>query len=211
MLEALENIIVRKLLDEEISYKPSEKNDKNHDISIYVYHGVCDDDHITITCRNDEIANQVENKLIEWKWKYHKTYDTHYRRNTYTYFKVLKEIPDKIKITDTMFLYHGNVIITNNIKQILSKKLDETKFKHIDYDAPPYALCGSSWTIQYEDTIIVLEHSLSSGGHVSWGEQDIIETGEWGLMLPDFLEPYKEQLTKLANENIPQGCCGGCI
>ena len=49
---------------------------------------------------NDKTANQVENKLIEWEWKYHKTYDTHYRRNTYTYFKVLKEIPDKIKITD---------------------------------------------------------------------------------------------------------------
>ena len=25
------------------------------------------------------------------------------------------------------------------------------------------------------------------------------------------LEPYKEEITKVVNDNVEQGCCGGCI
>ena len=27
----------------------------------------------------------------------------------------------------------------------------------------------------------------------------------------DELEPYKEEITKVVNDNVEQGCCGGCI
>lgn len=201
MLEAFENVIIRKIMGEEVDYKPSKLN--NHKISVYLY-----DDHISINCDSD-VQEQVSEHLIEWGWKYHAKHSPS-PYSTMVKFTVDKKIPNHIKVTDTMFINNGNVIITDNIQKI-HQKLDGTKFEHVEYNAPAYALCGASWTIRYENTIIVLDHALCSGGHVSWGEQDIIESGPWSLRLPDFLEPYKEQLTKLANENIPQGCCGGCI
>ena len=204
MLEAFENVIIRKIMGEEIDYKPSELN--KHNISVYTHLN----DTLTIGCHGKEIENKVEKALKEWAWKYTKEYNPNACYPDTVIFHVQKKIPDKIKVTDTMFINDGNVIIANNVQRI-HQKLDSTKFKHVTYDAPAYALCGATWTIQYEDIIIVLDHALCSGGHVSWGKQDIIESGPWSLHLPDFLEPYEEQLTKLANDNIPQGCCGGCI
>lgn len=37
--------------------------------------------------------------------------------------------------------------------------------------------------------------------------------GDWIISekeLPDFLKPYVDVISKLLNENVPKGCCGGC-
>lgn len=39
-----------------------------------------------------------------------------------------------------------------------------------------------------------------------------IEYGDWTVTnLPKDLEPLKKEIEECVNENIPQGCCGGCI
>lgn len=39
------------------------------------------------------------------------------------------------------------------------------------------------------------------------------EEGDWEVNLYEHpeLEPYKEEITRLVNENVELGCCGGCI
>jgi hypothetical protein len=45
-----------------------------------------------------------------------------------------------------------------------------------------------------------------------WEEE--IEEGAWTIdrhRLPENLVPYIDELEKIANDNIPWGCCGGCV
>lgn len=59
-----------------------------------------------------------------------------------------------------------------------------------------------------------------SGGHVwfdgddDWNGEWVVESGKWELddfYLKDEYKPYAEELIDLFNENVPYGCCGGCI
>lgn len=60
-----------------------------------------------------------------------------------------------------------------------------------------------------------LKHAMISGGSICkdedwnmWAKQ-----GDWEITLEEYpeLEPYKEEITRVVNENVTQGCCGGCI
>ena len=52
-----------------------------------------------------------------------------------------------------------------------------------------------------------------TGGSCSLDE-DYLNTGPWKLcsdMLPEELKPYGQELINIFNENVPWGCCGGCL
>lgn len=56
---------------------------------------------------------------------------------------------------------------------------------------------------------------MISGGcvwHDSDWNYDVIHD-DWKVDLYEHpeLEQYKEEITKVVNENVEQGCCGGCI
>ena len=56
-------------------------------------------------------------------------------------------------------------------------------------------------------------HCLQSGGEV-WFDNDWnahIENGRWSIDLPEDLEPLRKEIEECINENIPYGCCGGCV
>lgn len=41
-----------------------------------------------------------------------------------------------------------------------------------------------------------------------------VETDEWTIIrddLPLELKPYIEEITEIFNDNVPYGCCGGCL
>lgn len=38
-----------------------------------------------------------------------------------------------------------------------------------------------------------------------------IENGRWSIDLPEDLEPLRKEIEECINENIPYGCCGGCV
>ena len=57
-------------------------------------------------------------------------------------------------------------------------------------------------------------YSLSSGGSVSFDEEwnSEVTEGEWSVDFPEnFPNDLKEEVLNRINEEIPHGCCGGCI
>lgn len=69
-------------------------------------------------------------------------------------------------------------------------------------------------TMKYKDNNFI--QFWYSGGCVNFDDVDnpYIETGSWKIdkdCLPEILKPYAEELTKILNENMKHGCCGGCI
>ena len=69
--------------------------------------------------------------------------------------------------------------------------------------------------IKVNNEIYSLEHTMISGGSICRDENwDMWAThGDWKIDLEEYpeLEPYKEEITRVVNENVRQGCCGGCI
>ena len=56
---------------------------------------------------------------------------------------------------------------------------------------------------------------LISGGNVFFDEDwnEHVSYGPWDIDLDDYkeLEPYKDEILKVVNENVKFGCCGGCV
>ena len=62
---------------------------------------------------------------------------------------------------------------------------------------------------------IDLKNALISGGGIFRNDEFDMwsENGEWEIRLEEHpeLEPYKEEITRIVNENVEHGCCGGCL
>lgn len=58
---------------------------------------------------------------------------------------------------------------------------------------------------------------LRTGGSCDFSDdyrQSHIDQEPWWIYksdLPDELKPYKKKIEEVINENIPWGCCGGCL
>lgn len=60
-----------------------------------------------------------------------------------------------------------------------------------------------------------LEYAMISGGFICRDEDWNMwaERGDWKVDLEEYpeLKPYEEEVTRVVNENVIRGCCGGCI
>ncbi len=85
----------------------------------------------------------------------------------------------------------------------------------VSYDGKQPCLCMGTLTIRVNDKTYRFYHAMISGGHVCRDDDwDMwTEEGDWEVNLYEHpeLEPYKEEITRLVNENVEHGCCGGCI
>ena len=88
--------------------------------------------------------------------------------------------------------------------------------KFISYDGRYPNLCRGTLVIEVNGKRYELKYVIQSGGQVTFDEDwsaDIV-SGEWYINsddLPDELKPYREEIEEVVNDNIPYGCCGGCI
>jgi hypothetical protein len=85
--------------------------------------------------------------------------------------------------------------------------------KFISYDGKWPSLCMGTLVIEVDGKKIELKDCLGSGGSI-WFHDDYggtVEHGEWSVDLPKGLERYREEIEDCVNENVPWGCCGGCI
>ena len=122
--------------------------------------------------------------------------------------ELLKETPSTIRWEVENRIYE--------IEYEINKPKDIEKFCNIEFVGiieKPWALCGSTVILKINGQEIEFDHILGSGGSVSWGEDgDEINHGPWCVgNLPEYLEKYEEEITKIINENVDWGCCGGCI
>ena len=91
------------------------------------------------------------------------------------------------------------------------------KIEFVSYDGKWPNLCSGVLTILIDGVKRELpEYCLCSGGSVYFtGEwEEHVEEGDWSLsdhFLPEDLKPLKEEIEKVINENVPKGCCGGCV
>ena len=81
----------------------------------------------------------------------------------------------------------------------------------VSYDGRWPSLCLGTLELKIDGEKLLLFNSLISGGGIN---DEYIENGLW-LIDPDAVSPqYHHLLAEIAdivNENVPQGCCGGCI
>lgn len=83
----------------------------------------------------------------------------------------------------------------------------------ISYSGRYPNLCRGTLILRINGKIVKWKNCLESGGYVWFSEdwEDHIEYGPWSVNVPSEYLLYKEEIEKMVNENIPEGCCGGCI
>lgn len=86
----------------------------------------------------------------------------------------------------------------------------------VSFDGKYPCLCSGNLVISVNGIQRNLGDILCSGGSCYDMENmdyRAIE-GDWYINeedLPEDLQPYKDEIEKIANENTIHGCCGGCI
>lgn len=85
----------------------------------------------------------------------------------------------------------------------------------VSYDGEYPCLCSGTLVLKINGEIRIMPSGcLSSGGGVSFDEDwnEIVTQGRWDISsLPEDLEPLRDEIVDCINENIPWGCCGGCV
>lgn len=85
----------------------------------------------------------------------------------------------------------------------------------VSYDGAYLNLCTGQLVLKINGQVREFSrHCLQSGGTV-WFDNDWnahIENGRWSIdPPPEDLEPLRKEIEECINENIPHGCCGGCV
>ena len=122
--------------------------------------------------------------------------------------ELLEELPATVRWNIKHHIY--------DVQYEMKKPKDIDRYCQIEYigiHEKPWALCGSTVILKINGQEIEFDHILGSGGSVSWGEDgDEINIGPWCVgNLPEYLEKYEEEITKVINDNVEWGCCGRCI
>lgn len=86
----------------------------------------------------------------------------------------------------------------------------------IHYDGKYPNLCSGNLVVEVDGKKYQFpDDCLSSGGSVSFDDdwQEQISKGEWSVSdwPKDMPDDIKDAVLAAINENIPHGCCGGCV
>lgn len=92
-----------------------------------------------------------------------------------------------------------------------------SEIKFVSYNGHYPNLCSGTLVLNIDGVDVTFpRYCLSSGGYVSfdsdWNEK--IGKGAWYIytaQIPLAYRHLKKEILKVVNENVPHGCCGGCI
>ena len=91
---------------------------------------------------------------------------------------------------------------------------EETNVKFVSYNGKFPNLCSGELVLEIDGKECRFDHCLCSGGSVFFDSDwnDYVTSGPWSVTrLPEEYEKYKDEIERLVNENVPWGCCGGCV
>lgn len=107
---------------------------------------------------------------------------------------------------------------------INSKNEESRNVKFIDYDGKYPCLCVGTLTLEIEgkeyefggDGIGRFGSFWSSGGSCYFTSDwdGVVTEGQWIIdeeELPEQFRKYSKEIDEVFNENVPYGCCGGCL
>lgn len=85
--------------------------------------------------------------------------------------------------------------------------------KFVSYDGKYPNFCSGTLILEVDGKKRALSHVLCSGGSAGVDENlhGFVTYGPWSVDLPADLEPYRKEIEELVNDEVPHGCCGGCI
>ena len=84
----------------------------------------------------------------------------------------------------------------------------------ISYDGKYPNLCSGILTLRIDGEVVEFpKYCMNSGGSV-WFDEDWCEHvcgGAWTVEVPEEYEHLHKEIEECVNENVPWGCCGGCV
>lgn len=109
----------------------------------------------------------------------------------------------------------------------LSDTIDSTRerenimrtIEFVSYNGSYPNLCSGTLVLRVDGKEVTIGQygAISSGGSVWFDEEwtEHVEDGDWSLGYSDEYDQFtlkeKSRILDLVNENIPCGCCGGCV
>lgn len=83
----------------------------------------------------------------------------------------------------------------------------------ISYDGKYPNLCSGNLVLRIDGEEVTLQGCLISGGCVSFTSDwdEVVTSGEWDVDVPKAYLAYEDEIIRVVNENVRQGCCGGCV
>ena len=84
----------------------------------------------------------------------------------------------------------------------------------VSYNGKWPNLCSGALILKINGKEIVFpEYCMCSGGSAGFtGDwEEVVTEGPWTVDVPDELLDYKKEIEEVVNNNVPWGCCGGCI
>lgn len=81
----------------------------------------------------------------------------------------------------------------------------------VSYDGKYPNLCSGTLVLKIDGEIVKFpKYCMDSGGSCDW-RSGIVTEGFWDVHVPPEYSKYTQEILDVVNENVPYGCCGGCI
>lgn len=83
----------------------------------------------------------------------------------------------------------------------------------ISYNGKYPNLCSGELILRIDGKEVSLSSCLCSGGYVTFDDDwcEHVGRGKWVVDVPEEFAQYADEITEVVNDNVPWGCCGGCV
>ena len=84
----------------------------------------------------------------------------------------------------------------------------------VSYNGKWPNLCSGLLVLSIDGKIVEFQdYCMRSGGTVWFDEHwdEHVECGAWSVDVPEEYTHLTDEIEKCVNDNVPWGCCGGCV